>query len=106
MTGTSTVPILVAILIVVRTRKMLNKFSDSGATSASMAKSPEELGIRQSFIFSKFVRRGILIPATDNKFYLNEENLAEYQRKKRTLVIPLVLLLFMLLALDFYLFNN
>jgi hypothetical protein len=105
MYGTSFIPSMVAILVVIRTKSILNKFRNTGTTAAYTAKTLEDLGLRQSLIFMRFLRRSVIIQVSGNKYYLNEENLTEYRNERRRLLIPILLILLLLILLDLYFFK-
>ena len=92
MTGISSLPIIIAIIIVVRTRKLINRFKNSGAINEKNAKTLEELKISRRFIFRKYLFHDVIIEL-NNKYYLNEQNLNDYRTKKRNILIPIVLII-------------
>lgn len=92
MTGTSSIPIIVAIIIVARTRKLINRFRNSDTINEKNAKTLEELKINPRLIFNKYLKRGIIIE-TNKKYFLNEQNLTDYRTKKRMIIIPIVLII-------------
>ena len=96
MTGTSSIPIIVAIIIVVKTRKLINRFRNSGAVNEKNAKTLEELKINRRLIFNKYLNRGIIIE-TNKKYFLNEQNLIDYRTTKRMILIPIVVVLILVL---------
>jgi hypothetical protein len=51
MTGTYTLLLLVAIILVIRNRKFINKFRDTNTTSAKTAKTLEELNVSKRLLF-------------------------------------------------------
>jgi len=92
MTGISSLPIIVAIIIVVRTRELINRFKNSGAINEKNAKTLDELKISRRFIFRKYLFHGVIIEL-NNKYYLNEQNLNDYRTKKRNILIPIILII-------------
>jgi len=98
MTGASSIPIIAAIIVVAVTKRLINRFKDSGATNPHSARSLDELNVRRSLIFRRYVNRGILIEV-NGKYYLDEQRLAEYHAKKRRILIPLVIVLVAILLL-------
>ena len=92
MTGTSSIPIIVAIIIVAKTRKLINRFRNSDTLNEKNAKTLEELKINPRLIFYKYLKRGIIIE-TNKKYFLNEQNLIDYRTKKRMIIIPIVLII-------------
>lgn len=92
MTGTSSIPIIVAIIVVVRTRLLVNRFKNSGAINEKHAKTLEELKLSRRIIFRKYLFHDVIIEF-NNKYYLNEQNLIDYRTKKRIILIPIVLII-------------
>jgi len=105
MTGTPFVPAMVAIIIVIRIKKLINRFKDSGTTSIRAARSTEELNVRRSFIFRRLVKRNVLVEAVPGKFYLKEENLEGYYRDRRIRILVVVIILVLLVAADILFFR-
>ena len=95
MTGISFIPIIVVIILVARTRKLVNKFKNSGATNKTNAKTLKELQINRRFIFKKYLFYKIIIES-NKKYYLNEQNLNNYRAKKRMILIPIVVILILI----------
>jgi len=103
MTGTSSIPIIAAIIVVVVNKRFINRFKDTGTTNSYSARTLEELRLNRSLIFRRHVNRGIMIEV-NGKYYLDEQKLAEFKAKKRRVLIPIVvLLLAVLLCLDLFL---
>jgi len=96
MAGISFIPIIVVIIIVARTRKLVNKFKNSGATNVTNAKTLKELQINRRFIFNKYLFYEIIVES-NKKYYLNEQNLNNYRAKKRMILIPIVVILILIL---------
>ena len=92
MTGISSIPIIVAIIVVLRTRRLVNRFKNSGAMNEKNAKTLEELKISRRLIFRKYLFHDVVIEFS-NKYYLNEQNLKDYRNKKRIILIPIVLII-------------
>jgi len=92
MTGASFIPIVLVIIVVIKTRKLVDKFKNSGAINERNAKTLEELKVNRRFIFRKYLFHNIIIEL-NNKYYLNEQNLIDYRTKKRIVLIPLVVIL-------------
>lgn len=95
MTGTSFIPIIAVAIVVMRKRILLNKFKNSYTTTEKNAKTLNELKISRRFFFNRFVNNGVIIEV-NSKYYLDEQNLAEYKTKRRMILIPVVIILLML----------
>lgn len=93
------VPIMMVIIVMVRINRLINQFKETGTISYQSAKNLEELSIKPRFIFNRFVKREVIIEATNERFYLNLDNLKIYskERRVRMLVISGILILIMLI---------
>jgi hypothetical protein len=101
MTGTPFVPIMVAVIIVVKIKKLIQRFIDTGTTSPPAAKTPEELNIRTSFLFQRLMRRKVLVETYANRFYLDEEALQEYNNTRRKIMFIVILIIVLLVFFDY-----
>jgi hypothetical protein len=99
MTGTSLIPIIIVIIVVVRTRKLINRFKISGAINEKNSKTLEELKINRRLIFRKYLFHEVIIEF-NNKYYLNEQNLKDYITKKRIIIIPIIIVILVSIFLD------
>ncbi len=91
MTGTSSIPIILVLIIIVRTKRLINKFKKLGAINEENAKTLDELKISRRLIFRKYLFHDIIIE-TNQKYYLDELNLKKYKAKKRMILIPLIVI--------------
>ncbi len=105
MTGTSLIPVMVAFIVVVKFRRFIQAFKDSGTTSPRTAKSFEELNLRSMFIFRRLLNKKVLIETNPGKYYLNEENLMVYN-KRRLIRILIVGVLILLVLTDILIVNS
>jgi hypothetical protein len=101
MTGAPFVPIIVAVIIVVKIKKLIQRFMDTGTTSPPTAKTPEELNIRTSNLFQRLLRRKVLVETYANRFYLDEEALQEYNNNRRKIMITVILIIALLIVFDY-----
>jgi len=92
MTGTSFIPIVIVLIVVAKTRRIVNRFKNSGAINEGNAKTLEELKISRRFIFRKYLFRNIIIES-NSKYYLNEQNLKDFRSKKRLILMSIVVIL-------------
>jgi hypothetical protein len=102
MFGTSFVPVFIVIIITVKIKKMIIQFQNSGTTSPQSAKTLDELNIRRRHLFQRLVRRGVFIEYSPGRFYLNEDNLDDYNRGKRMRMLIVVVVLIALILVDIY----
>lgn len=92
MTGSSSLPIIIALIVLIKTRSLVNIFKNSGAINEKNAKTLDELKISRKIIFRKYFFHKVILEF-NNKFYLNEQNLKDYRTKKRMILIPLALII-------------
>jgi hypothetical protein len=80
-----------AIVIHMLEKKIVRKFRDQCATDKRQAMTLESAGVKDSGLrgrlAKKLVKRGILIPTSNDCFYLDEEAAEHYFRKKRISII-------------------
>ncbi|GEM_PF-5052397 len=60
------------ILIIAQRNEYLQKFASAGATSPAHARSLRSVGCHDTFVFRDLVSTGVIQPAHDDAFYLNE----------------------------------
>lgn len=84
-----------AVAVIVRKqREIAEVFEGARATSSELARFPDELGIDESHIFRGLVRRAVLRPAGDGRYYLDEPSwVAMNDRRRRVAAVLLVLVL-------------
>jgi uncharacterized membrane protein YidH (DUF202 family) len=68
-------------------RKILRKFRDHRALSAESARSTAYLGLRQSLLFRRLVRSGVLVACGGARFYLDEEAAERDQFRRSQLAL-------------------
>ncbi|MEI6901033.1 MAG: hypothetical protein WCL00_14240 [Bacteroidota bacterium] len=102
VTGTSYLPVLIVIIMVVRTRKIIERFRSSGTTTPLKAKTLQELNLRSRMIVNRLVRRKLLVETTPGCYYLQENMLAEFYQKRRTHFIVILLVIAILVIADIY----
>ena len=101
-TGTSFVPVLIVILIMARTRKIIDRFKNSGSTNPQNAKTLQELNLRSRWIVSRMVRRNLIVETQPGKYYLQENMINEYYQKRRKRVIVVLMILLAFVIIDVY----
>jgi hypothetical protein len=95
---------MTAVIVAVKFRKMISRFLDSGTTSPRNAKTLQELNIRAGLMFSRLLKREVIIEPVPGRYYLNEENLATYRHSRR--IMALIILGTFFIAIMVYLFFN
>ena len=84
-----------AVAVIIRKqREIVEVFEGARATSAAMARDPDELGIDESHIFHGLVRRAVLRDAGDGRYYIDEASwrAMNAMRHQRMLVIGAIVL--------------
>jgi hypothetical protein len=82
----SSSPGLAAIIVSKKRKKIIAAFRSAGATSAPTAKSLTELGLHQSLLLHIQRWRGIILPAGNERFYLDEQA----EKRRHAFVIKLL----------------
>jgi hypothetical protein len=72
-----------AAVIVARQNKLIRRFRDAGATAPEFARSPEDLGCRNSWIFRRLVTRGVFLEAKPGRYYVDEVAAETFLRVRR-----------------------
>jgi hypothetical protein len=89
-----------AVAIIVRKqREIAEVFEGARATSPELARYPEELGIDDSHIFRGLVRRAVLRPVGDGRYFLDEPSwVAMNDRRRRVAAVALVVVLALIIG--------
>jgi len=102
MTGTSVIPAMIVIMVVIRTQKIINRFKNTRTINPETAKTLSELNIRRGFLFNRLLRRNVFMEITSDRFYLQENNLDEYFKARRMRMLSVVLILILIIFIDIY----
>ena len=83
-----------AVAVIVRKqREIVEVFEGARATRPELARFPEELGIDASHIFDGLVRRAVLRPVGDGRYYVDEPSwMAMNNMRRRRAVVLLIVL--------------
>jgi hypothetical protein len=73
-----------AAVIVARQNKLIRRFREAGATTPKFARSLEDLGCRNSWIFRRLVTRGIFVETKPGRYFVDEFAADEFVRVRRT----------------------
>lgn len=93
-----------AVAIIVRKqREIVEVFEGARATSPELARYPDELGIDTTHIFDGLVRRAVLRPVGDGRYYVDEPSwVAMHTMRRRRvaglMIVALAVVLGLLLA--------
>lgn len=76
-----------ALIIHIIEKKIVNKFRDQCATDPRQAMTLESAGVKNIRTAKRLVKHKILLPAANDRFYLDEEAAERHFRKKRISII-------------------
>lgn len=90
-----------AVVIIVRKqREIVEVFEGARATAPELARYPDELGIDESHIFRGLVRRAVLRPVGDGRYYVDEPSwVAMNDRRRRLTAVTAVAVLALVVGL-------
>lgn len=74
-------------------RRIIRVFHHQGATHPAAAIVPSRVGLRQSFAFQQLVSNGVLVPVSENRYYLDVAAEAGGRRRRQRIVLVVVLAL-------------
>lgn len=86
-------------LIVGSQNRLMESYQDAGATSPAEARTPEELGCREGFMFRALLDRGVFCSTGDGRYYLDVDEAAEFVHRRHRILLLVVLMMFVLLLL-------
>jgi O-antigen ligase len=86
-------------IIALKMRRYKEAFRAAGAVTPATAMRPAEAGLRESVIFHKLVRQGVLVAAGNGRYYLDERRDATVRSNKRKIVVALLAIILVLLAI-------
>ena len=87
----------IATVIIARQNKYIRAFRKAGAVSPGSSIRLTDHGMRNSFIFDRLVRMGIIVPVGNDLYYLDEQK--EMQVRKRRILIMIVVSVLILIAM-------
>ncbi len=67
----------------------VRRFRDAGATSPDNAKTLEEIGCRDSWLFGRMIANGVFVQAGKGTYYMDEAIAEEFLRNRRNRVFVL-----------------
>jgi hypothetical protein len=93
----------VPIVIMALTKKYIRIFKDADAITPHSAILPQEHGIRDSLVFKKMVRQGILVKVGNERYYLDLVKELEIKKQRHTMVMIVlgIILILMIISLFF-----
>jgi hypothetical protein len=66
-----------------RRRRLIRAYLNAGATDPMRACTPQELGLRRSWIFDRLIDRGVFVPIADGRCFLDLDATDRYFRARR-----------------------
>jgi hypothetical protein len=102
MTGVSSIPAIIAVIVIIKTNRIIRSFRDAGAIDAMHAVSPDELNVGKRLVFHKLVRRRVLVDVGGDRYFLDEEKALRYKRIRALIIL---IFLVMVLVADFLLLH-
>ena len=70
-------------IILRRQGQIVRRFREAEVTSPRAARALDELGIQSSWLFRRMARKGIFVAVSPDRWYLDLEVLAEFERRRR-----------------------
>jgi hypothetical protein len=95
-----------AVVISKKRRQLINKFRETGTTSAATARTLADLDLPNNVIFEIQKLTGVIVPAGGDRFYLDEERERSFSRLRLSLVITAFLLGIFLIVFRHTLFGS
>ena len=83
-------PPIVPVAVVAHRRRILRKFEEAGASDAARARTPAELDVQDGHIFRRMVKSGVLVSASEGRYYVSAEGLARERRGIRIAVLSVI----------------
>lgn len=86
-----------AAVIMRRQRDIVETFRAAHATSAETARGTGELGLDENHIFHGLIRRAVIRPTSDGRYYLDEPSwraLGSMRRRAAAIILFVVVLIF------------
>lgn len=79
--------------------KYIRKFTQAEAFDIDKAKTLEELGLRDRFIFRRMVAAGVFKSSDNIKYYLDTKELSNYRMRRLKIVLALVVIIILLIII-------
>lgn len=77
-------------MILRRQNQYMRVFQERGATTPPNARSLEELGLRNSWIFRRMVSRGVFLTSANDRWFMSEAAADNFVRRRRRNLIGIV----------------
>jgi hypothetical protein len=86
-------------VVAAQRKKILRAFEQHDATDPERARTPDEVGCRDSLVFRSLVRRGVLREAGGGRYYLDLESASRLRARQRAMALIAVLAIVTLVIL-------
>ncbi len=92
---------MTAASVVIRQNRYIRKFRQAGATSPETARTPQEIGVRHSWLFRRMADAGVFVDVGGGRYYLDEEGTEHYLYRRWVRMIVVTAIGLIVLALVF-----
>jgi hypothetical protein len=69
--------------IIAKQNRLMRRFRQACATTPDSARTPQDLGCRDSWIFRRLVERGVFVEGKPGRYYVDEVAADEFVRVRR-----------------------
>jgi hypothetical protein len=80
-------------VVAIQRKKIIRRFIASGAISYKDSKTLDEIGVRNSLIFKRLLRHGIIHEAYVDRYFLDMERVQEDEQERRRIITILMVLI-------------
>lgn len=71
-----------AAVILIRQRRLIQRFRDEVAISPPAARTLAQLNVRQGWLFRRLANSGVFVQVSGERWYLDEDAWLRYQRRR------------------------
>jgi hypothetical protein len=89
--------------IILKQNQYMRRFREAGATDPQHATPLSTLGVRNSFLFRRMVKRGVFVRFGDEAYYMDPAAAAEFVSRRRRVALFLVALILLAIFMIFLL---
>lgn len=95
-----------AAVVIIKQNRLMRYFRDVGATTPATARTPEEVGFRNSWLFRRMVSRGVFLEAKPGHYYIDEYAADEFVRLRRARLLRWLVIVLVLCAAVYVVFTS
>ena len=88
---------IIPIIIAARQNQYIRTFRQAGALSPGTAIKLKDYKLRKSIIFDKLLRQGVVAPAGEDRYYLDQQREEEVRKRRIPLLIALLVIVLIVL---------